>query len=320
MKYCVDYLLFEGALGLDITGPLEVFYTATKILERKQQFNKGYSSRFVGLGTPSVHLSSGLEICTDTELSTAQPTDFFIIPGGKEIRELLTDTNFVASVRKHALESKRIISVCEGAFLLAETGLADNHQVTTHWNSAEDLQKRYPRVKVVADAIYSKSKNLYTSAGVTAGIDLALAIVEEDFGMTIAMEVARNLVLYYRRPGNQTQFSSLLQTQFSAGSRFAALLNWLMEHLQESINVARMAEIATMSERNFARLFKQETNCTPNKYLELLRIDRARELISNGTDSLDQITVMCGFGTEETMRKAFLRRFGVTPSQFKLHF
>ncbi len=320
MRYVIDFVLFPNALGLDITGPLEVFYTASAVLKHQQKTNFGYITRFVAKEKGPIRLSSGLEIVANIDFTDNSNTDILLVPGGKNIRNLINDPDLMNYLSEKASQVKRIISVCEGAFLLAAAELLKGKLVTTHWLAADDLAKQYPSVQVKSDAIFIKDGNIYTSAGVTAGIDLALSIVEEDFGVEIAMEVARLLVLYYRRPGTQSQYSSPLKAQETAGSRFSSLHKWLIDNLHKAVTIYQMAEFMAMSERNFSRVFKSVTNMTPNSYLELLRLDRARELMTAGNVPLDKLAEMCGFGREETLRRAFLRRFGVTPSQYRMHF
>ncbi|MCB2185565.1 MAG: DJ-1/PfpI family protein [Deltaproteobacteria bacterium] len=320
MHRLVEFVIFPDALGLDLTGPLEVFHTATAFLAHEGQADLGYTCRFVSLAPSPVRLSSGLAVVAEPPPPLPPVPDLLVSPGGPGARAAEQDPELVAFFRARARQARRVVSVCNGAFILAAAGLLDGRQATTHWRSSEELAARYPRVRLTPDAIYTRDGRIYTSAGVTAGIDLALAIVEEDFGLSLAVEVARLLVLYLRRPGGQSQFSAPLAAQAAAGRRFAGLHAWLLAHLDQPTSVAQMAERAAMSPRNFARVFKSETGLTPNKYLETLRLDRAREIIAAGGDSLENIAQACGFGREEQLRRSFLRRFAVTPSQYRLHF
>ena len=204
-------------MGLDITGPLEVFQTATEILNHDRPGGEdGYEARFVGMKKGPVRLSSGLEIIANGSLDDPARADTLLAPGGTGSRKASNDPVFVDLIRKRATRVKRIISVCNGSFILAAAGLLDGKPATTHWLRAEEMARRFPNVNVVPDAIFTKNGNIYTSAGVTAGIDLALAIVEEDHGQAVAMQVARILVLYYRRPGTQSQFSEPLKAREAA--------------------------------------------------------------------------------------------------------
>lgn len=320
MSHAIEFVIFPDALGLDVTGPLEVFNTASQIAGQKTGKSSIYTFRFAAERKGPVRLSSGLEIMADADFNGRSAIDTLLVPGGGGARKVMNDPVTIEYIRKRAGQAKRIISVCNGAFILAAAGILDDREAATHWLVADELAGLYPKVKVNADAIFTVDENIYTSAGVTAGIDLALAVVEEDLGVSIAVEVSRLLVLYFRRPGSQSQFSEPLKAQEAAGSRFSSLHNWLVDNLDENISVDQMADHAAMSQRNFARVFKNKTGMTPNKYLETLRLDRAREIMAAGGESLDRIAEVSGFGREERLRRAFLRRFGVTPSQYRLHF
>jgi len=320
MVHTIEYVIFPGAMGLDITGPLEVFHTATAVLAHQERDGAGYTARFVAPVKGPVRLSSGLEIVAEADFSDPAPADMLLVPGGDGIGDLVADAGFVDYLRRRAQQVTRIVSVCKGAFLLAAAGILDDKSATTHWLVADELAKCYPAVKVKSEAIFTRQDNIYTSAGVTTGIDLALAVVEEDYGEMVAREVARLLVMYYRRPGSQAQFSAPLAAQERAGGRFANLHQWLVDHLDQAISVDLMAERAAMSPRNFARVFKAETGLTPSKYLTVLRLDRAKEIMSAGSDPLDRVAAVSGFGREERLRRAFVRQFGVTPSQYRQHF
>ncbi len=320
MQHIIEYVVFPDAVGLDLTGPLEVFNTATALMKNEGRTETGYASRFIASRRGPVRLSSGLEVLAQADFADAAPADTLLMPGGPGVYAALEDPGFIAALRERSRRLKRILSVCNGAFFLAAAGLLDGRRATTHWRTAEDLARRYPQVEVMPDAIYIRDGHIYSSAGVTAGIDLALAVVEEDFGASLALEVSRMLVLYFRRPGTQSQFSAPLKTQAAAGKRFAKLHDWLVGNLSQPVSVEQMAAFTAMSPRNFARVFKARTGMTPHKFLETLRLDRARELLAAGNDSLEHIAAACGFGREERLRRAFLRRFRVTPSQFRLHF
>ena len=320
MTHTIEFVLFPDALGLDITGPLEVFHTASEIVDQRQGAGHGYRIRFVAADKGPLRLSSGLEIVANASFKETAPADTLLVPGGAGAKTASFDREFIEHIRKRSEKVKRIISVCNGSFILAAAGLLDDKSATTHWMGTEELAKRYPRVRVAPDAIFTREGNIYTSAGVTAGIDLALAVVEEDLGPVVALETARYLVLYFRRPGSQSQFSAPLKAREAAGARFSNLHAWLIKNLGRPITGLQMADYSAMSHRNFARIFKAATGMTPGKYLERLRLDKARELLAAGDDSLDAIAEVCGFGRAERLRRAFIRRYNVTPSQYRLHF
>jgi len=320
MKKSVDFIIFQDALGLDITGPLEVFNTASLIVQQKYGPDAGYDIRFFGPTKNRVRLTSGLEIHPHYTFKDVTACDTIMVPGGEGTYQAMDDPSLVKHVRAKAAFARRIVSVCSGAFILAAAGLLDGREATTHWMVTDEFQARFPRVKVLPDAIYTRDGNIYTSAGVTAGIDLALALVEEDFGISVAVEVSRYLLVYFRRPGSQSQFSTPIQAQAAAGKRFARLHDWLLTNLVKPISVDDMASRVAMSTRNFSRVFKTTTGLTPTKYLETLRLDRAREILAAGEDSIETIAEACGFGREDRLRRAFLRKFKVTPSQYRFHF
>ena len=320
MDHTIEFLLFPDALGLDITGPLEVFNTASAVNRQNRKGKSAYKFRFVAAKRGAVRLSSGLEIVANGTFKDELSVDTLLVPGGIGATQVTHDPVFIEYVSKRSQQVKRILSICNGAFILAKAGLLEGKQATTHWLAAAEFARRYPNVDVKPDAIFTNDGNIYTSAGVTAGIDLALAVVEEDYGLSIALEVSRLLVLYFRRPGSQSQFSAPMKAQEAAGKRFANLHRWLVNNLNKSVSVEKMAEYSAMSPRNFARVFKTTTGMTPIKFLETLRLDRARELLTAGNQSLDRIAEISGFGREERLRRAFLRRFDVTPSQYRLHF
>lgn len=316
----VEFLLYPGVLTMDITGPLEVFNTATLLLKNIGEEKEGYSYIFTSKDAGPVRTTSGLALIADSSFSEKTYPDMFIVPGGSA--DITSDLfhDYLTYVKDIKSRTKRVVSVCKGAFILAETGMLHHKKVTTHWMNAEELKESYPDVTVESEAIFLKDGNIYTSAGVTSGIDLALSLVEEDYGRSLALEVSRYLVLYYKRPGNQSQFSSPLSNQAAAGERFQKLYNWLSENLSRNISVEEMAEFSAMSVRNFARVFKKETGRNPGKFFENMKLERAREIIGNSCKSLEEIAVISGFGREERLRRAFLRRYGLTPSQYRLHF
>lgn len=320
MSHLIDFVLFPNALGLDIMGPLEVFNTATEILRLRGDTDAGYRTRFVAAEKGPLRLSSGLEVVAQSRIGDGPAADTLLVPGGMGTYAAIENEEFIKRVRQRAEKAKRIVSVCSGAFVLAAAGLLDGKRATTHWRISDDLFREYPKVNVVPDAIFTQDGNVYTSAGVTAGIDLALALVEEDLGVSIAVEVSRLLVIYFRRPGTQSQFSAPLKSQEAAGERFANLHNWLLEHIDEPVSIESMADRVSMSLRNFSRVFKSNAGMTPGRYIETLRLDRARELLASGNDTLEAVAEASGFGREERLRRAFMRRYNVTPAQYRLHF
>ena len=320
MLYSIDFIIYPEALGLDISGPLEVFNVASRFLTHLGRSGSGYKIRFAALKKGEYSLSSGLKVIADVDLDEKPPAHTVLVPGGDGVQKVSADPVFIEKIRHKCLAGKRIVSVCNGSFILASAGLLDNRRATTHWMKANEFTKTYPKVKLEPDAIFVQDGHVYTSGGVTAGIDLALALVERDFGVSLAIEVSRTLLVYFRRPASQSQFSTPLKAEKAAGSRFVKLHRWLLTNIQDKISVEQMADFSAMSERNFSRVFKQATGLTPIKYLETLRLDRAKEILSSGKDTLEAIAASCGFENEERLRRAFRRRFQLTPSQYRCNF
>jgi transcriptional regulator GlxA family with amidase domain len=298
---------------LDLAGPLAVFESANSRVA-------GASYRFLVVsdagGAARTH--SGIEILTSSIASVRPPIDTLIVTGG-DMREAMTPT-FVHHVRRLAGSARRVASVCVGSFVLAQAGLLAGCRATTHWESADLMARLYPDVEVDADAIYIRDGNMWTSAGVTAGIDLALAMVADDHGTQAAATIARNLVVYLQRSGGQTQFSTLLAAQAAEREPVRELLDWITQHLAEDLGVARLAEEMHLSERQLTRVFKAEVGVTPAEYVENVRLEAACRLLETTTSTVEQIAKTCGYANPETMHRAFRRRLDATPNEHRQHF
>jgi transcriptional regulator GlxA family with amidase domain len=307
----VVIVVFPAVQALDVTGPTEVFAQARGAYELEL---------VAGDGAP-VTTSSGLQLTPHRSLQTCRgPIDTLVVAGGRGVREAARDECLISWLRLAARRSRRVTSVCTGAFLLARAGLLDGRRATTHWASCAALERNYRSVTVDPDPIFVRDGNVFTSAGVTAGIDLALALVEEDLGRVAALEVARNLVLFIRRPGGQAQFSAGLAGQAASHPGIRELQDWIVEHLDTDLRAEMLAERAFMSQRNFARVFKRQVGSTPAAYVESLRLERARTLLETTDLQLEQIAARCGFGTPETLRRVFGRRLRVSPSGYRDRF
>ena len=316
----VEYFIYPQALGLDIFGPLDVFSTATLFLEQNGKTGHGYRPVFSAEKPGLVMLTSGMQVHAEIPIGKGQPADIFLVPGGLGVDQVAQDKGLISAIRSQAGKANRIVSVCGGTFILAACGFLKNKKATTHWECADELGCRHPDIDVVSDAIYVHDGHISTSAGVTAGIDLALAIVEEDFGSSLAMDVARKLVVYLRRAGGQSQFSAPVELRYKAGKKFNDLHDWILKNLDKPISVEQLADRAAMSPRNFSRAFAAKTGITPGKYVELMRLDRAREILECGDESMASVAEASGFVREDRLRRAFLRQLGTTPSQYRLHF
>jgi transcriptional regulator GlxA family with amidase domain len=305
---------FPEVQALDVFGPSEVFSVARRYSKAR------YSIELVAT-QPSIVTSSGMRLETHSTLADCTgPIDTLIVAGGDAVREAVNDGALIAWLRAAATRSRRVTSVCSGAFLLARAGLLDGHRATTHWEACDQLARAFPKVQVEADPIFVRDGNVFTSAGVTAGIDMALALVEDDHGPEIARMVARQLVLFLRRPGGQSQFSAAMASQPAEREPLREVQQWMSDNLDADLSVAALAERAFMSPRNFARAFKREVGMTPATYVEALRVERARALLESSHAGVDDIARKCGFGTVETMRRSFRRRLGVSPGHYRDRF
>ncbi len=317
----VQLLVFPGMQPLDLVGPHEVFDGANRWLEANRPQAERYELELVGPTEGPVAGESGLLLMAGTALDAARPDPHtLMIPGGYGILELRHDVDVVAWCRGAAAAAKRVTSVCTGAFLLAEAGLLDGRRVATHWSRAERLQREYPDLCVEPDPIFIRDGEVWTSAGVTAGIDLALALVEDDHGAQVAQNVARHLVLFLRRPGGQSQFAAPIWTEPAGRVGIRAAQELVHRDPSGDLTVAALAREAGMSERHFTRVFADEVGCPPARYVERLRVEAARHALETGDDGLDAVALRCGFGSGETLRRAFLRQVGVTPGAYRQRF
>jgi len=317
----VVIVVFPGVNLLDVAGPSEVFSSLAEAGGQEEVVN-GYSVELASTTRElQVKTSGGVAVVADHCLSEVRgPIDTLLLPGGVGVWEAARDKVFLDQLRRIVPESRRVGSVCTGAFLLAAAGLLDGRRATTHWRWCDRLANEHESVTVEPDAIFVRDGEVYTSAGVTAGMDLTLAFVEEDLGRAAAMEIARHLVMFVRRPGGQSQFSPLLELQAADRRPFRDLQVWIAEHLAEDLSVENLARQAHMSARNFARAFHKEIGTTPAKLVERLRIDAVRRRLEETDASLDRIARDCGFGSADAMRRSFFRVLRVPPSDYRDRF
>jgi transcriptional regulator GlxA family with amidase domain len=309
-------LAFDRAQSLDITGPVEVFSVATQ-----HRIAVPYRVEVVGPTTGPVTTTSGIVLQPEGPVTdVVGPVDTLVVAGGEGVHTLRQDPTVVAAVRRIASRARRVVSVCTGAFLLAEAGVLDGRRVTTHWGWCRHLAREFPHLTVDPEPIFVQDGNVYTSAGVTAGIDLCLALVEADHGRDVALSVARQLVVFLKRPGGQAQFSSHLSAQLAERDAVAEVQTWIADHLDDDLSVARLAARAAMSPRHFARVFRAETGVTPARFVEQARVEQARTRLEESNAGVEEIAHACGFGTAETMRRAFLRALWVGPSEYRQRF
>jgi transcriptional regulator GlxA family with amidase domain len=331
----VLFIVFDGVQSLDVTGPLEVFAHARDGGDAREGWGEpgrgeaghrepghrepaAYRIVVAGPGGVPVRTSAGLTLVPDIDLASAPAAHTVVVPGGRGART--GHAEVIAWLRRHGPRTQRLTSVCTGAFLLAEAGLLDGRRVTTHWAYAEALARQFPGVTVDPEPIFVRDGPVVTSAGVTAGIDLALALVEEDIGREVALDVARLLVVFLRRPGSQAQFSAQLQAQLARRQPLREVQQWITECPGEDLSVDRLAARAGLSPRQFARSFTAETGVTPGRYVGQVRLEAARRELEDTGEGIEQVARSCGFGTPEAMRRAFVRTLGVSPAGYRQRF
>jgi transcriptional regulator GlxA family with amidase domain len=318
-------VLFDRVQSLDVTGPLEVFTGANRWQSARDDSpgstrgpdGPAYRIRTASLGGAPVRTSSGLRLAPDEALDDPAP-DVLIVPGGEGTRP--ADPDLVAWLRTHARQASKLVSVCTGAFLLAEAGLLDRRRVTTHWAYCATLAARFPAITVDPDPIFVTDGNVITSAGVTAGIDLALALVEDDLGRDAALDIARHLVVFLRRPANQAQFSAQLAAQLADREPLREVQRWIADHPAADLSVQTLAGRASLSPRQFARAFAAEVGMPPGRYVDRIRLETARRRMEDTADGVEETARRCGYGTPEAMRRAFIAALGVGPAEYRRRF
>ncbi|WP_224366725.1 GlxA family transcriptional regulator [Hyalangium versicolor] len=309
---------FPDVQLLDIAGPSSVFTTASQLVSPKRP---GYRVEIAGLQTGPVVTEGGVILQATVPLHRVrEPVDTLVVPGGMVTMASSNLPELPPLLRGLAERCRRVTSVCTGSFLLARAGLLDGKRATTHWMACDDLQKQHSRCEVLPDRIFVRDGRIWTSAGVTSGIDMALAMVEEDLGRNVARQVARLLVMYLRRPGGQSQFSVQLASQWASRAPIREVQEWLPEHLREDLSVETLAQRAAMSPRNFSRAFRTQVGVTPARYVERLRVEAARTSLETSQRTIKEIARDVGFGTLETMHRVFKRTLGVPPAEYRRRF
>lgn len=314
----IEILAFPDLQLLDLAGATQVFAAANEI-RCKAAAQAPYRLRVVSPQGRDVRSTSGITLETAALPDEDTPVDTLIVVGGQGVMAAAKNAELLEWLRARAGAARRVASVCTGAFLLAAAGLLDERRVVTHWEYCDRLARLYPRLTVDPNPIFIRDGEFWTSAGVTAGIDLCLALVEDDLGRTLALGVARNLVVFLKRPGGQAQFSAALSLQ-AADDKFAGLHAWLTGHLGDDLSLRMLAQRAGMSERTFLRRYRETTGLTPQRAVERLRVEAARQFLTETRLTAKRIAARCGFGSEETMRKSFLRLQGTSPQEFRQRF
>jgi transcriptional regulator GlxA family with amidase domain len=307
----------HNAQSLDVCGPLDAFLEAN----RQAAGHANYQVRLLSIGRDRTVRAGGMSLVADASIfDDDSPTDTLLVAGTPDYAQAYGSTDFHDWLRRRAPAARRHGSVCTGAFYLGAAGLLDGLSATTHWQHAAELAERFPAANVVPDQIYVEDGALWTSAGVTAGIDLALKLIEDDHGRELALSVARRLVVFLKRPGGQSQFSVHLAAQIATEGRIQAVQHWILDHLPLDLTLTSLASQGAMSVRNFSRVFQQETGITPADFVEMARVDSARRLLEDTETALQRVASSCGFANPDTMRRAFLRRIGTGPSEYRERF
>jgi transcriptional regulator GlxA family with amidase domain len=312
MTAAIGFLIYDGFQLLDAAGPIATFELAE--LHRPGAYRLHVIAKRAG----AIASSSGAAMQAEA-MESAVVLDTLIVAGGDGTRRVHRDEEILAFVAARAPTLRRLASVCSGAFILAAAKLLDGRRATTHWSRTQQFAAKFPKVRLEPDRIFTRDGSIWTSAGITAGIDLSLALIAEDLGEEIARKTAQQLVVYRRRPGGQSQFSALLEMERPEG-RFGALIGWARERLGEDLSIDRLAERAKMSPRNFSRRFAEETGVSPARAIERLRVEAAREKIEGSETPIERVAEIFGFNDPERMRRAFLRAFGQPPQALRRFF
>jgi transcriptional regulator GlxA family with amidase domain len=310
-------VLFNGVQSLDVTGPMDVFTVADQLVARRSG-ETPYRVRTASLGGQPVRTASGLTVVPDGDLHETTAPDLLLVPGGEHA--VTPEPELVDWLREQGPSAARLVSVCTGTFLLAEAGLLTGRRVTTHWDYCTRLARSYPNLTVERDPIFVRDGNVATSAGVTSGIDLALHLVEDDLGHQVALTVARYLVVFLRRPGNQAQFSIQLAGQLAQREPLREVQRWLLENLDDDLSVPALARRAHLSARQFARAFAEEVGMPPGRYVDQVRLEAARRRLEDTSDSVAATARACGYRSAEVMRRAFLRTLAISPVEYRRRF
>ncbi|TXH36553.1 MAG: helix-turn-helix domain-containing protein [Rhodospirillaceae bacterium] len=312
----VRMFVFPDAHLLDISGPMSLFASANELAGYH-----AYDVALIARQAGPIRSSAGIDLMAGFGIGDKLPRiDTLLVSGGRGVDALLSDRKILAWLRQQAAKVRRMASVCSGALLLAEAGLLKGRRAVTHWDRCDRMAARYPDIKVERDPLFVRDGKFYSSAGISAGMDLALALIEEDLGADVAHELAREFVLYMRRSGGQAQFSPALRAQVTAPGKIKALQAWILAHLHLPLTVDDLAAQAAMSPRHFARRFTLETGMTPAAFVAAARLDGARQALASSDAQLDDVAHRLGFGSAERLRRTFLRHLSVTPTQFRDHF
>lgn len=313
----IQILLYPSALAIDISSTLEVFHLANELLKLRGEWQSGYQARVVSFNLDPTPMSTGHSMNPDALFSKDNACDTFVIPGGINTSTVTFNPLFMKELTLYLKSTRRVIALCKGTFILAETGILEGKEATTHWSQLKSFSHQFPNVKAMDQKLFTSHGPILTGAGASASIDLALNCVREDFGFSIAQEAAKYLAVQDIRIGDCTQFSDNLVMKTSTNNQIEDLLKWIERHLKERLPIVRLAQHMMMSPRHLLRSFQKHTKMTPADYIEGKRVNRALDLLKNSSESFESIADCCGFGSTERMRRAIMRRHGVTPSMLK---
>lgn len=314
-------VVIPGAWPAEFIGPMEFFNEANLMLEQSDRTDLGYDVEIVTTRPGVVYTQNGLSIMVDRPYKEIRgPVDTLIFQPIDHMGECLKDRKFIQWVSRMSGRVRRIATVCVGTYILAEAGVLDGKRATTHWSASQDFRDHYPNVTLDPEPIYIKDGHVYTSAGATSGLDLTLALIEEDFGKELALRVAQGMVMFLKRPGSQAQFSVQMSSQFPEESKIQGVQSYITEHLDGDLGVEALADHAGMSPRNFARVFAREVGMPPGRFVEQARLERARQCLEQSEAPITQVARRCGYSTPEGMRHAFDRHLGVGPREYRRRF
>lgn len=317
----IGIIIFGGCNIIDATGPAGVFGAANELAKDRGINLMPYRIQFIGTTVGPIATSAGPSLYASKSIDrSADGIDTLICAGGVGTRAMSYDASAVKSVASLAGKARRVVSVCTGAFVLAASGILDGKRAVTHWAHCENLAQRFPEIQVDPDPIFVRDENIYTSAGITAGMDLTLALIEEDLGRAFATDVAKEMVMFLKRPGSQAQFSEHLRVQMAPDGNLKDVQLWVLKNLTKDHTVESLAARATMSPRSFYRHFKETTGITPSRFVSDSRVDAAKRLLEESPLQIKSIAAKCGFGDEERMRRTFHRRIGISPDDYRQRF
>ena len=319
------FVTYSDCQMLDVTGPAEVFSKANEYPVSEGDQKQQYQITLIAEKAGPVKSTGPFSLLADQSYGDVtagdlEDLDTLVVCGGEGVHQILKDEAFIAFIQRAAQRARRVVSICTGAFILAKAGLLDQRRATTHWDSIDTLARHFPAIEVERDPIYVRDGKYWTSAGVTAGIDLGLALVEEDLGRQTALSIARRLVVYMMRPGGQAQFLAQLKFQKPSQSKLETLYEWIEQNPAEDLSISALAAKSAMSERHFARCFVNEVGITPAKFVEQSRLDHARRRLEQTRSSIDQIAYDCGFGSAEILRRTFQRHLHLAPGEYRDRF